>query len=148
MGKRRDALRPGDVQMELLVPADQEAVHPLRIVVGVEREVLGLIKEFGEYGAGLYARECGSDAEMDAVPECQWRLGDPRVKSIRSGLSNWAGSRFPAAPPGKALIENNRSGPLRFPWVSCAPANFRITTDRFRLQLRTARGDVQGCAVA
>jgi hypothetical protein len=75
MGKRRDVLRPGDVQMELLVPADQEAVHPLRIMVGVEREILGLIKAFGEYGAGLYARECGSDAEVDAVPECQVALG-------------------------------------------------------------------------
>ena len=61
--------------MELLVPADQEAVHPLRVMVGVEREVLALLKEFGEHGAGLYARECGSDAEMDALPECQVALG-------------------------------------------------------------------------
>ena len=30
-------------------------------------------------------------------PNAKWRLGDPRVKSTRSGLSNWAGSRFPAA---------------------------------------------------
>jgi hypothetical protein len=61
--------------MELLVPADQEAVYPLRVMFGVEREVLGLRKEFGEHSAGLYARECGSDAEMDAVPECQVALG-------------------------------------------------------------------------
>src|ERR1700722_7491505 len=61
--------------MELLVPADQEAVYPLRVMVGVEREVSGLFEEFGEYGAGLYACECGSDAEMDAVPECQVALG-------------------------------------------------------------------------
>jgi hypothetical protein len=26
-------------------------------MVGVEREVLGLLKKFGEYGAGLYARQ-------------------------------------------------------------------------------------------
>src|ERR1700730_10164096 len=44
-------------------------------MVGVEREVLGLLKKFGEHGAGLYARECRSDAEMDAVPECQVALG-------------------------------------------------------------------------
>src|SRR5271163_4674706 len=73
-----------DAQMELLVPADQQAVHPLRVMVGVEPEVLGLLKEFGEHGAGLYARECGSDAEMDAVPECQVALGGspPQVDAI------------------------------------------------------------------
>jgi len=64
-----------DVQMELFVSADQEAVYPLRVVIGVEREVLGLLKEFGQHGAGLYARECRSDAEMNAVPECQVALG-------------------------------------------------------------------------
>jgi hypothetical protein len=68
-------LPPSDVQMELRVPADQEAVHPLWVMVGVEREVLGLLKELREHGAGLYARECRSDAEMDAVPECQVALG-------------------------------------------------------------------------
>ena len=30
-------------------------------------------------------------------PKAKWRLGDPRVRSIWSGLSNCAGSRFPAA---------------------------------------------------
>jgi hypothetical protein len=69
MGERRDVLRTSGVQMELLVPSDQEAVHPLWVVVGVEREALGLHKEFGEHGAGFYSCECGSDAEMDAVPE-------------------------------------------------------------------------------
>ncbi len=38
------------MQIKLLVPADQEAVYPLRVMVGVEREVLGLLKEFGEHG--------------------------------------------------------------------------------------------------
>ena len=55
--------------MELLVPSYQEAVHPLGVMVGVEREVVGLLKQFGEHGAGFYSGECGSDAEMDAVPE-------------------------------------------------------------------------------
>jgi hypothetical protein len=58
-----------DAQMELLMPADQEAVHPLWVMVGVEREILGLLKQCGEHGAGFYAGEGGSDAEMDAVPE-------------------------------------------------------------------------------
>ena len=61
--------------MELLVSADQEAVHPLWVMVGVEREVLGLFKEFGEHGAGFYAGECGPDAEVDAVPKGQVALG-------------------------------------------------------------------------
>ena len=69
-GQPHDALPPSGVQMELHVPADQEAVHPLWVMVGVEREVVGLLKEFGEHGAGLDARECRSDAEVDAVPEC------------------------------------------------------------------------------
>ena len=43
--------------VELRVPADQEAVHPLWVMVGVEREVLGLLKEFGEHSAGPYARD-------------------------------------------------------------------------------------------
>src|ERR1700737_3505754 len=62
-------------QMELLVPSDQEAVHPLWVMVRVEREVLGLPKQFGEHGAGFDACECGSDAEMDSVPEGQVALG-------------------------------------------------------------------------
>ena len=55
--------------MELLVPADQEAVHPLWLMVWIEREGAGLLKQFGEDGAGFDAGECCSDAEMDAVPE-------------------------------------------------------------------------------
>jgi len=86
MGERRDVLGPSGVQMALLVPADQQTVHPLRVMVEVEREVLGLLKEFGEHGAGLYARECRSDAEMDAVPECQVALGDPRVQVHAIGV--------------------------------------------------------------
>ena len=61
--------------MELFVPADQEAVHPPWVMVGVEREVLGLFKEFGAHGAGFYARQDGPDAEVDAMPECQVALG-------------------------------------------------------------------------
>ena len=57
------------------MPADQQAVHPLRVIVGVEREVVGLLQDFGEHGAGLDARECRSDAEVDAVPEGQVALG-------------------------------------------------------------------------
>jgi hypothetical protein len=72
--------------MELLVPPDQEAVHPLWVMVGVECEVLGLLKEFGEHGAGLYA----PTQKWMPCPNAKWRLGDPRVKSTRSGLSNWA----------------------------------------------------------
>jgi hypothetical protein len=68
-GQPRDALPPSGVQMELHVPADQEAVHPLWVMVGVEREVVGLLKEFGEHGAGLDARQGGSDAEVDADPQ-------------------------------------------------------------------------------
>jgi hypothetical protein len=65
--------------MELLVPSDQEAVHPLWVMVRVEGEVVGLLKEFGEHGAGFDSGECGSDAEMDAVPEGQVALvGSPR----------------------------------------------------------------------
>src|SRR5882762_2463345 len=72
----------GDV--ELRVPPDQEAIHPLWVMVGVEREVAGLLKEFGEHGAGLYARQSGPDTEMDAVPECQVALGGspPQVHVI------------------------------------------------------------------
>jgi hypothetical protein len=69
MRERRDVLRAGGVQVELLVSSYQEAVHPLWVVVGVEREVLGLLKQCGEHGAGFDSGECGSDAEMDAVPE-------------------------------------------------------------------------------
>ncbi len=61
--------------MELLVPADQEAVYPLRVMFGVECEVLGLLEEFGEHGACFDARECGSHAEVDAVPKGQVPLG-------------------------------------------------------------------------
>ena len=46
------------------MPADQEAVHPLWVMVGVEREVLGLLKQCVEHGAGFDSRECGSDAEL------------------------------------------------------------------------------------
>lgn len=31
--------------------------NPLRVMVEVEREVLGLLKEFGEHSAGPYARD-------------------------------------------------------------------------------------------
>ena len=55
--------------MESLVPSDQEAVHPLWVMVRIEGEVLGLLKQCGEHGAGFDGGECGSDAEMDAVPE-------------------------------------------------------------------------------
>src|ERR1700756_2816769 len=111
-------LPPSDVQMELRVPADQEAVHPLWVMVGVEREVLGVLKELREHGAGLYARECRSDAEWMPCPNAKWRLGDPRVKSTRSGLSNWAWSRFPAAKNSRtvepaAMSTRNAAGPLQ-----------------------------------
>jgi hypothetical protein len=68
-------LRTSGVQVELLVSSYQEAVHPLWVMVGVECEVVGLLKRFGEHGAGFDACECRSDAEMDAVPECQVALG-------------------------------------------------------------------------
>jgi post-segregation antitoxin (ccd killing protein) len=38
------------------VPSDQAAVHPLRVMVRVEGDVLGLLKEFGEHGARRCAR--------------------------------------------------------------------------------------------
>src|ERR1700733_705489 len=55
-------------------------------MVGVEREVLGLLKEFGEHGTGLYARECGPDAEVDAVPECQVALGGSPRQVTATGV--------------------------------------------------------------
>jgi len=87
-------------------------------MVGVEREVLGVLKELREHGAGLYARECRSDAEWMPCPNAKWRLGDPRVKSTRSGLSNWAWSRFPAARNSRtvepaAMSTRNAAGPLQ-----------------------------------
>lgn len=64
-------------------------------MVGVEREVLGLIKEFGEHGTGLYACDAAPTQKWMPCPNAKWRLGDPRVKSMRSGLSNcaWFDSR-------------------------------------------------------
>ena len=56
------------------MPADQQAVHPQRGVVRVEREVAGLFEERVEHRAGFDAREGSTDAEMDAVSESKMAL--------------------------------------------------------------------------
>src|SRR5271156_5724409 len=81
--------------MELLVPADQQAVHPLRVMVRIEPEVLGLLKELGEHRAGLYARECSSYTEVDAVPECQVELGGSPRQIDAIGVVELGGISIP-----------------------------------------------------
>lgn len=74
--------------MEFCVPTDQQAVHPPRCAILVEREASGLLEDCAEHRTGFDTRESRPDAEMNAVPESEVTFGDSRVRSIRSGCLN------------------------------------------------------------
>jgi hypothetical protein len=81
------------------MPADQQAVHPLRVVVGVEREVAGLLQHRLEHGAGFDARESGPDAEVDAVTKGLVTLRGSAGQVDLVGVVRAAGYRPRHTPP-------------------------------------------------
>lgn len=88
--------------MEFCVPPDQQAVHPLRCAILVEREASGLLEDCAEHRTRFDTRESRPDAEMGAVPESEVTFGRfarqaPAPVTSRRSLKGAAGLPGPAA---------------------------------------------------